>query len=113
MEGSKNKLRGLRRFCILISLLIIMTISFVIGFYIGFNKLTSGRRDIIIPKVIGMSFGDAKEEIESRNLKVEKIDVEEASEAVEEGCVLRQEPSEDTKVRKGDTVKLYIKKVTY
>ena len=62
----------------------------------------------IVPKLSGMEYNGAAEELNKAKLTPENI--EEISEKVEEGYVIRQEPLENTEAKAGDTVKVYVSK---
>ncbi len=62
--------------------------------------------DIVVPSLEGQSFEDAEAELLSRKLKAEKV--EEESNEVEEGKVIRQTPSDGEKLFEGDVVTLYV-----
>lgn len=59
-----------------------------------------------VPKVVGERLEDAQKLIDEQGLKVEKI--EETSEKVEAGYIIRQEPEVDTELNAGETVKIYV-----
>ena len=59
-----------------------------------------------VPKVVGESKEDAEKMISNAKLKIEFT--EEKSEKVEEGIVIRQEPSANEEVEAGSTVKVYV-----
>lgn len=68
--------------------------------------ISKGIEMTIVPKVAGMEYEAAVEELNKSKLKVEKI--EETSEKIEEGIVIKQEPAENTEVTAGETVKVYV-----
>ena len=70
--------------------------------------ISKGTEMTIVPKVVGMEYNGAAEELNKAKLKPEKI--EEISEKVEEGYVIRQEPAENAEAKAGDTVKVYVSK---
>ena len=59
-----------------------------------------------VPKVVGETKEDAEKMISNAKLKIEFT--EEKSEKVEEGIVIRQEPSANEEVEAGSTVKVYV-----
>ena len=59
-----------------------------------------------VPKVVGETEEDAEKMISNAKLKIEFT--EEKSEKVEEGIVIRQEPSANEEVEAGSTVKVYV-----
>ena len=68
--------------------------------------LSKGTEKTTVPKVVGMSIEDAEKEIIAAKLKIEKI--EEKSDKIQEGFVIRQEAEANTEVNAGDTVKVYV-----
>ena len=59
-----------------------------------------------VPKVIGKTQNEAAEAIGEVNLRYEAV--EEKSDKVEEGIVIRQEPDANSEVSVGSTVKIYV-----
>lgn len=59
-----------------------------------------------VPKVTGLKYEDAEALITEQNLVVDKT--EEASDKVEAGYVIKQEPEPDTELNSGETVKVYV-----
>ena len=59
-----------------------------------------------VPKIIGMEYEEAEEEIKKYNLQAEKID--KVSKTVEKGIVIEQEPAENTEIKVGEKVKIYV-----
>ena len=68
--------------------------------------ISKGTEMTIVPKVAGKEYSEAEKDITDAKLKVEKI--EETSEKVEEGYVIKQEPEENTQIKAGETVKVYV-----
>lgn len=68
--------------------------------------LSKGTEKTTVPKVAGMTFEEAEKELIAAKLKVEKI--EEKSDKVQEGIVIRQETEAYTEVNAGETVKVYV-----
>ena len=60
-----------------------------------------------VPKIIGMEYEEAEEEIKKYNLQAEKID--KVSKTVEKGIVIEQEPAENTEIKAGEKVKIYVR----
>lgn len=69
-------------------------------------KVSKGTEEVIVPKVVGMTYDEAVKELEKNKLVAEKI--EETSKEVKEGIVISQETLKDTKVSAGDTVKIHV-----
>lgn len=78
----------------------------------GTVKLTisKGTEITTVPKVAGDTYEDAESKLKNAKLNVEKI--EETSQKIQEGIVIKQEPIENTSVNAGDTVKVYVSKGT-
>ena len=70
--------------------------------------VSKGTEKTTIPKVVGKTSDEAKNDLENAKLTVETE--EEISQKVEQGIVIRQEPAENTEVNAGDRVKIYISK---
>ena len=68
--------------------------------------VSKGIETVIVPKVVGMTYEEAVEELAKVNLKAEKI--EEKSDKVQEGYVIKQDIEENTEVNALDTIKLYV-----
>ncbi len=59
-----------------------------------------------VPKIVGMEYEAAVTELEKEKLKAERV--EETSDKVQEGYVIKQEPAENTQINAGETVKVYV-----
>lgn len=105
MEKSRRKSKGLKGYYLIA---IIVFVLFVGGYTITYFALNSKSKTVEIPKVVGLTFEEAKEKLEKVNLKVEKI--EEDSQEVENNHVIRQEPKylENYEVKEKSTVKVYV-----
>ena len=68
--------------------------------------MSKGIETVIVPKVAGDTYEDAEKKLVDAKLKVEKV--EETSQKIEEGIVIRQDPAENTSLNAGDTVKVYV-----
>ena len=68
--------------------------------------ISKGTEMTVVPKVAGMQYDEAVTELNKAKLNIEKI--EEISEKVQEGYVIKQEPLENTEAKAGDTVKIYV-----
>lgn len=68
--------------------------------------VSKGIETAVVRKVTGMTYEEAVAELEAANLKAERV--EETSQTVEAGIVIRQEPEADAEVNAGDTVKVYV-----
>lgn len=66
--------------------------------------------NVKVPRVTGLTYEEAKQQIELENLKVEKI--EQVSEKVEKNYIIKQEPDYNIVVKSGSTVKLYVSRGT-
>lgn len=68
--------------------------------------VSKGIEVVTVPKVAGDTYEDAEKKLTDAKLKVERV--EETSQKIEEGIVIRQEPAENTSLNAGDTVKVYV-----
>ena len=68
--------------------------------------ISKGTEMVKVPKVAGMEYEAAVTELNNAKLKPEKI--EEISEKVQEGYVIKQDPVENTEAKAGDTIKVYV-----
>ena len=59
-----------------------------------------------VAKVVGEKYEDAEQLLTEQNLLIEKI--EESSDKVEAGYVIKQEPDPETELNSGETVKVYV-----
>lgn len=69
-------------------------------------EISSGPQTVTIGSLSGLTEQEALDYLKDHDLKMNKI--EENSETVEEGYVIRQHPDGDTPLEKGDTVDVYI-----
>ena len=69
-------------------------------------KVSKGTETTVVPKVAGMTYDEAVQELEKNKLKAEKV--EETSREIKEGIVISQETEANTTVNAGDTVKLHV-----
>lgn len=68
--------------------------------------VSKGIEVVTIPKVAGYTYEEAEKILTDAKLKVEKI--EETSQKVQEGVVIKQEPAENTSANAGDTIKVHV-----
>lgn len=68
--------------------------------------VSKGSQVVEMPKVVGMKFEQAEEELKKLNLNVEKI--EEKSTKVQEGYVTKQGVKEGQEVNAGESIKIYV-----
>ena len=68
--------------------------------------VSKGKNTKIVPKVVGEKYEDAEALLEEQELKVEKI--EQTSDKVEAGVVIKQEPEQEKELEAGETVKVYV-----
>ncbi len=68
--------------------------------------ISKGTELTTVPKVAGMEYSEAEKEITAKKLKIEKI--EEKSDKIKEGYVTRQDPAENTEMKAGEIVKVYV-----
>ena len=71
--------------------------------------LSKGTEMTVVPKIVGeTSYDAAAKKITEAKLKAEKV--EEISEKVEAGVIIKQEPDDGTEIAAGETVKVYVSK---
>ena len=68
--------------------------------------ISKGKEVTIVPKVAGMTYEEAQRALTGAKLNVEKV--EEKSDKIQEGIVIKQEPAENTEIYAGETVKIYV-----
>mgnify|MGYP005755598305 CR=1 FL=1 len=68
--------------------------------------LSKGENIKIVPKVTGMAREEAEQSIKAEELEVEVV--EEASDRVESGYVIRQDPAANEELNAGETVTIYV-----
>ncbi|WP_042144925.1 Stk1 family PASTA domain-containing Ser/Thr kinase [Paucisalibacillus sp. EB02] len=69
-------------------------------------EVSKGQEPIKLDNLIGLTEEEAKKHLESLGLKMHPI--KENSDTVQEGMVIRQDPSANTELSEGDTVDVYI-----
>lgn len=121
MEKSRKKSKVSKVYYIVLISVIVFALSMVAGRIIFNNKVqekqngenqienvadNEEKESVQVPKLVGENFEEAKKDLEKVNLKVEKI--EEKSSIIERGYVMKQEPTYNTTVEEGTTVKLYV-----
>ena len=85
--------------------------SFLEGYTVKENStvklaISKGENIKIVPKVVGEEVEAARELLKAEELEIEVI--EENSDEVEAGIIIRQEPKADEEVNAGSTVKVYV-----
>lgn len=68
--------------------------------------ISKGTEMTKVPKIVGMEYDAAVTELNNAKLKPERI--EETSEKVQEGYIIKQEPAENTELQAGETIKVYV-----
>lgn len=68
--------------------------------------ISKGSNTKIVPKVTGETYDNAVALLEEQELVVERV--EESSDKVEAGYVIKQEPEAETELNAGETVKVYV-----
>ena len=68
--------------------------------------VSKGTNTKIVPKVTGEKYEDAQKLIEDQELVIEKV--EETSDKVEAGYVIKQEPKAESEVNAGESIKVYV-----
>ena len=69
-------------------------------------KVSKGTETTVVPKVAGMTYDEAVQELEKNKLKAEKV--EETSKDIKEGIVISQETEANTTVNAGETIKIHV-----
>ena len=69
-------------------------------------KVSKGTETTVVPKVAGMTYDEAVQELEKNKLKAEKV--EETSKEIKEGIVISQETEANTTVNAGETIKIHV-----
>ena len=69
-------------------------------------KISKGENIKVVPKVVGKTREEAEEEIKAAEFEVEVI--EEASDKLKAGFVIRQDPEGNEEVNAGETIKIYV-----
>ena len=87
---------------IIASTILVIALGITIGF-VAMQKVSN--KDINVPNVVGMKAEEAKKKLEDLGLKVVEV-TEESDE--EKGIVLKVDPTVDSVVKKGSTVKITI-----
>ena len=85
--------------------------QFVEGYLVKENstvklKISKGENIKVVPDVVGKKREEAEEELKAAEFEVEVI--EEASDKVEAGYVIRQDPEGDEERNAGETIKIYV-----
>ncbi len=68
--------------------------------------VSKGIEMTVVPKIAGMTYEEAEKALTEAKLKIEKV--EEKSDKIEEGIVIKQEPVENTEINAGETIKVYV-----
>ena len=69
-------------------------------------KISKGENIKVVPKVVGKTREEAEEEIKAAEFEVKVI--EEASDKLKAGFVIRQDPEGNEEVNAGETIKIYV-----
>ncbi|WP_026906069.1 Stk1 family PASTA domain-containing Ser/Thr kinase [Paucisalibacillus globulus] len=102
-KKKKKKKKNKKLLITSIVLLVLLSLTLVLVFVVP--ALTKPK-DVTIPDVIGYEYSEAKDELESIGLKVEREDI--PSEEMEEGKVVKTDPKPERTVKEGQTVTVYI-----
>lgn len=102
-KPSKNKKKSKKWLIIVLAIIIAAAATFGILYASGLLNIGG----VSVPDVTDMSYSQAKSTLEDAGLKAEKGDTV-TSDDIEKGKVATQDPSADTKVKKGTTVTLNI-----
>lgn len=89
-------------------LVVILILALAGGAYAVFSNWGSAAEDlIVVPRLVGLSKAEAEEKVGALGLKL-KVEGEQASADVRAGLVARQDPDEQTKLAKGQTVSVWL-----
>lgn len=83
-----------------------LVIVFIAIFFL-IPKITGGK-EVKVPDVSNMTVEKAKKELENVGLEITSKDIEQASDEVEEGKVIKTDPEEGRSVKKGTKIQLYV-----
>ncbi len=83
-----------------------LVIVFIAIFFL-IPKITGGK-EVKVPDVSNMTVEKAKKELEDVGLEITSKDIEQASDEVEEGKVIKTDPEEGRSVKKGTKIQLYV-----
>ena len=83
-----------------------LVIVFIAIFFL-IPKITGGK-EVKVPDVSNMTVEKAKKELEEVGLEITSKDIEQASDEVEEGKVIKTDPEEGRSVKKGTKIQLYV-----
>ena len=83
-----------------------LVIVFIAIFFL-IPKITGGK-EVKVPDVSNMTVETAKKELEDVGLEITSKDIEQASDEVEEGKVIKTDPEEGRSVKKGTKIQLYV-----
>ncbi len=68
--------------------------------------ISKGIETTKVPKIVGKTYEEAVAALTEAKLKAERV--EETSDKVQEGYVIKQEPAEETEINAGETIKVYV-----
>ena len=83
-----------------------LVIVFIAIFFL-IPKITGGK-EVKVPDVSNMTVEKAKKKLEDVGLDITSKDIEQASDEVEEGKVIKTDPEEGRSVKKGTKIQLYV-----
>ena len=83
-----------------------LVIVFIAIFFL-IPKITGGK-EVKVPDVSNMTVEKAKKKLEDVGLEITSNDIEQASDEVEEGKVIKTDPEEGRSVKKGTKIQLYV-----
>ena len=83
-----------------------LVIVFIAIFFL-IPKITGGK-EVKVPDVSNMTVEKAKKKLEDVGLEITSKDIEQASDEVEEGKVIKTDPEEGRSVKKGTKIQLYV-----
>ena len=68
--------------------------------------ISKGTEMTVVPKIAGMTYEEAVDALEEAGLVANRV--EETSQKIEEGIVIKQDPKEETEIEKGSQVSVYV-----
>lgn len=76
--------------------------------FLTYCSMSGGAKEIEVPDVVNLTLEEAQAKLEEAGLKIDEEIEMEASEDVEEGLVIKQEPDAKEYVKKNRKIKLYV-----
>lgn len=93
---------------VVIALLVLFLVANATGFFSGPGLTATTEETVKVPDVRGMTYDEAKDELNAKGLGIRKADEEEPSNEYKKGEVKSQDPSPNERVEKNTTVTVVI-----